>query len=64
MLIAIARIRDEISLWLNGGQFLPPTTAGDQKVVGIKAGKYTFLDEGSTIIDAYHALRSKVIGSE
>ena len=59
-LIAIARLRDQMTRWLAGGTFLPPTRVGNQVTVGFRVGTRTWLAEGQDFLAAYHKLHEEV----
>jgi hypothetical protein len=61
-LVAIVRLRDQMTRWLAGGKFLPPTTVNSRAAVGFKVGPKTWLAEGKDFLAAYHELYRQVVG--
>ena len=61
-LLAIVRLRDQITRWLPGGKFLLPTTVDSRATVGFKLGRKAWLAEGEDFLAAYHKLYMKVVG--
>ena len=61
-LVAIVGLRDQMTRWLHGGKFLPPTTVGDHAAVGFKVGPRTWLAAGQDFLVAYHELHKQVVG--
>ena len=61
-LIAIVRMRDQMTRWLPGGKFLPPTIAETRATVGFKVGRKAWIAEGDDFITAYHKLHAQVVG--
>jgi hypothetical protein len=61
-LVAIAMLRDQMTRWLPGGNFLPPTTAENHATVGFKLGRKAWLAEADDFITAYQKLHEQVVG--
>ena len=61
-LVAMVRLRDQITRWVSSGKFLPPTSIDRRAVVGIMAGSRTLLVESADFVSAYHSLHQKVVG--
>ena len=61
-LLAIVRLRDQMTRWLPGGKFLLPTTVDSRATVGFRVGPRTWLAEGEDFLAAYHELHRQVVG--
>lgn len=61
-LVAIVRLRDQITRFLPGCKLLPPTSIGDKAIAGLKAGPRTWLAEREDFLQAYHDLHGQVVG--
>jgi hypothetical protein len=61
-LVAIVRLRGQMTRWLAGGKFLPPTIVDNHATVGFKLGRKAWLAEGKDFLAAYHELHRQVVG--
>jgi hypothetical protein len=61
-LVSIVRLRNQMTRWLAGGKFLPPTKMDSRAMVGFRAGSKTWLAEGKDSLAAYHELHRQVVG--
>jgi hypothetical protein len=61
-LVAIVRLRNQMTRRLRGGKFLPPTIVDNHATVGFKLGRKAWLAEGEGFLEAYQELHKRVVG--
>jgi hypothetical protein len=62
-LVAMARIRQELSQMLPGLRFMPPSIAKGKAVVGMELGSATISAEVDNFLEGYRKLRKRVMGA-